>query len=131
MLRIYLSHSIRGAKGNDATPEDIAHNCRKACDFARLLRVSMPDVEIYCPAEMDEFPDIALRKGLLSIDDLLEVDCEIISRRDVVLVFCSDNHISNGMAVEIKYAQSHTIPVHIVLSLDHAIELVGRIQKEG
>ena len=130
MLRIYLSHSIRGIRGNDTTPEEIAHNCRKACDFARLLRAAVPDVEVYCPAEMDEFPDIAFRKGLFSIDDLLEVDCGIISRRDVVLAFCSDSYISSGMAVEIKYAQLHNIPVHIVLSLDHAVDLVKRLLVE-
>lgn len=130
MLRIYLSHSIRGIKGNDATLEDMAENCRKAHEFAEQLRTAIADFEIYCPADHDEALSIAYHKGLLTIDELLGVDCAILQRRDAVLVCCLDNYVSGGMWVEIRYAQLHNIPVHIVSSLNHAVELVTRMLKE-
>jgi len=94
------------------------------------LRTAIADLEIYCPAEHDESLSIAYRKGYLTIDELLNVDCEIISRRNVVLVYCPDGYISGGMWIEIEYAQTHIIPVRIVRTLGDAAEMVNQLIME-
>ncbi|MCK5608846.1 hypothetical protein KAR91_43640 [Candidatus Pacearchaeota archaeon] len=101
-MKIYVSHSIRGIKGATATHEDMIINCRRAITFTKELRLLFPDIDFYTPAE-HEFPPVGylLRKNYVTVKQVLEIDCEIVSERSMTLAWSPDQFISNGMMREI------------------------------
>jgi len=109
-MRVYVSHPIRGALGAKATREDELANMQLAVDFARLLRVAFPSVEFYVPAEHNEFVMEAYFKHHLSEDAVLDTDIIILKKRDVVVVFAPEAHISGGMKREMDAAVKAGIP---------------------
>jgi len=114
-LRVYISHSIRGAKGADATHEDMAANNRKAIAFVTDLKARFQDeVEFYCPGEHDEFVLVGYELGILSETQILAVDCKIIESRDMILAWAPDQHISNGMMIEVIDASMNGKQVVVV-----------------
>ena len=114
MLRAYLSHPIRGKKGKDATPGDIAANNQAAIQFADTVRWRFPALDLYVPAEHDEALTIFLHKGYITIDQLLEADCEVLAKRDFLLVYTPTSLISSGMFREMQFAVIHNIPFCIL-----------------
>lgn len=110
-MRAYLSHPIRGIKGAAATEADMVANNKRAIEFANTIRRSLPDLDLYVPAEHDEFVIIAHGLDYLSEYDILQVDCHIIRRCHVVLVYDWDALLSKGMLTEIRFAKEHGIPV--------------------
>jgi hypothetical protein len=62
-ITAYFSHSIRGAKGKDATPDDMALNCAMAKHAADMLRRVCPALEIYVPAEHEDYVQTAYDRG--------------------------------------------------------------------
>lgn len=111
VIKAYFSHPIRGTKGKDATDEDIAVNCQSAIIFIEILRREFPELDIYCPAEHDEFVATAYREKILTESEILAVDCILLSKRDVLLVDTRQGFFSTGMKIETNYAYSRHIPV--------------------
>ena len=109
--RIYVSHSIRGIKGKDATDADMIANNLKAAIFGKQLVESYPGIEFYIPGEHDEFVLIAFQRDYLDESEILSVDCEIVDRCQAILAYIPDQYISNGMLTEILYAQCKGTPV--------------------
>ena len=110
-ITAYLSHYIRGFAGDDATPETIEANCAKAVEWSKKLWVYFgSNLEIYVPASMDLFPRIALEKNYLTVDQVLDVDCKIVSQCDVLLIANWGDYISEGMRREINTARQFRIP---------------------
>lgn len=113
-MRFYLSHSIRGIKGKDATIEDMQKNNEAAIAVANYLRQNITtSISIHVPAEMEEFVSIAYNLGLLCEKDILDVDCRIIAGCDAVLIYAPDDIITGGCKIELDYAIEHKIPVFI------------------
>lgn len=110
-IRAYCSHSIRGKYGNAATDEQMAANNQKAIEFGRLLADEFPMIDFYVPGEHDEFVLIAYRWGLITEKQILDVDCEIVSRCNFLIAFAPDDYISKGMQIEIDHAVFNSIPV--------------------
>lgn len=132
-MRIYLSHAIRGAKGQQATDDDMRENCNKALRYVEGIRKSLsmcPLVgkavaindgrgpillhggdEFYVPAEHEDFVQLAYRRGYLTEKQILEIDCEILGKCDAVFAF---GPISGGMRAEIDHAKTRDIPVFYV-----------------
>lgn len=104
-IRIYVSHSIRGMKGADATKEGMVANNLKAMKFGQFLTKRFPGVKFYVPAEHDEFVLIAYEKGYLNEQEMLAIDCEIVNRCQALIAYVPDQYISNGMLTEILHAQ--------------------------
>lgn len=113
-ISCYLSHSIRGKKGKDATREDMDANNEKAIEFAKRLRIWFPKLDLYAPAEHDEFVIEAFMHGFITESNILVTDCNILLKRDFLLVYTPDGFISNGMGVEIGCAQRYNKPVHYI-----------------
>jgi len=113
-MRAYLSHSIRGKKGQDATDEDMMKNNRKAIEFAENIRSLFPCLDLYVPAEHDEFVLNAYRRGYLGEPEILDVDCMIVQTCNFLIALAPEGYISRGMQVEIDYANTHGIPVVVV-----------------
>ena len=105
-ITAYFSHSIRG----DGT-KTIEENMKIARGIAEYVRECVGSgLELYVPAEHDIFPQLAMEDGLLSVEQVLDIDCKIIKGCDLVLAY-KDLSISKGMQVEIMYAVKHGIPI--------------------
>ncbi len=111
MIRAYMSHCIRGVKGSAATREDMEVNNRRAIEFAAQVRAAFPSLDIYCPAEHDEFVLRAYESGWLNEDQILAVDKLILADRDILIVFSPDRYIGGGVRVEIEEAQRLRKPI--------------------
>jgi len=110
-LRVYFSPPIRGTKGEAATQEDMKYNIERAAAVVKALRLEFgPALDIYFPGEMDEFVMKAYRKGYITEQQILDVDCDIIAERDALLLWTWEDEISGGMKIEFEYALNHGIP---------------------
>ena len=110
-IRAYVAHSIRGKFGADATTEQMEANNQKAIVFGKQLAKEFPNIDFYIPGYYDEFVLIAYKKGYLTIEQILDVDCVIVSRCNFLVVFAPDDYISKGMQTEIDYCVYNNIPV--------------------
>jgi hypothetical protein len=118
LFRIYMSHPIRGAKGRKATAEDMYKNCMNTQRVATEIRAylydwfrmhgDVPRIDLYVPAEHDEFIQIAYDEGQLTVEQILDNDCVIVGRCNMLIAY---GPISEGMKQEIDYAQAHNIPI--------------------
>ncbi|KKN64876.1 hypothetical protein LCGC14_0487100 [marine sediment metagenome] len=120
----YMSHSIRGRLGLDATPKSMMANNGKAHEAAVLIRCILPEVSIYVPGENDLLISILYQDGRLKEEDILWGDCEIIRLRDILLVWSPDDFISTGMQIEINFATKENIPVFVI----HTVEEVQALK---
>lgn len=132
-MRAYLSHSIRGKEGKNATKESMTANNKRAKEFAKLIRNITGVDSLHVPAEYEEFVDVAYRRGYMNEEMILATDCAIIDECDMVIVYTPDNYISTGMAIEIHHATLEGIPIYFIdgSMKDYQIEsfIVGQINK--
>jgi len=125
-VKAYLSHTIRGAKSIEATHEDMRQNCDKAIKIAEGIRERLCSIiDMYVPAENETFVQIAFDAGILTEDQILDVDCRIIDQKDMVIVLVENGWIGGGIDVEVKHANDNHIPVFFV-ELSDAMDLVWR-----
>ena len=110
-IKVYVSHSIRGKFGNDATDEQMEANNNKAKAFGTVISKEFPMIDFYVPGEHDELVLIAYRRGYLKEDEILKVDCEIIDRCNFLIVYAPDGYTSRGMHIEIDHCVFNKIPV--------------------
>ena len=107
-MRIYIGHSIRGPKGADATHDDMEQNCRRIEVIAEALRGYFSDIDFYVPAEYEDFVGRAYEKHFLTEKQILEIDCDIISTCNAVIIYTppDDSVVQGGRLVEMEYAHS-------------------------
>jgi len=129
----YLSHAIRGAMRENATEELITQNCKEALIIAKTLRKHIPELDLWVPAEAEEFVHEAFQLGFLNEDNILTVDCSLLSKRNLLIVFIKNDLISNGMAIEINHAITKgisKISIHTDNSLQVCLTDIERLKKE-
>jgi len=107
-LRVYLSHWIRGPEGTNTTK---AENYKRAHEVARKLRTQIPEINLYVPAEADETLSYLYDAKKITIEEILEADCAVISKCSFVFAYTPTGVFSHGMEVEIDYAIENNIPV--------------------
>jgi len=118
-ITAYFSHSIRGKEGKAATFEYMSANCRKAKKVSDWIRENIPDLELYVPAEHEEFIQMACVRGDLTEKQILDIDCKILSRRDMLIVLEQDGWHGGGIGIEICYAQDVAkIPIFYLCDAD-------------
>ena len=120
-VKIYISHSIRGKDDIKATKEVKDANNQKAMLFAKNLRKHFPNVLFYCPAEHEDWIQRALNKNIITIKDILNIDCDIVSEHHILLVYSHDQYLSRGMLWEIQRAQHCGIPIIIAEDIIQAV----------
>lgn len=135
-ITAYLSHPIRGKNGADATQAEINANNIEAKNVARAIRSAVPDLELYCPADHDEVVGNLYKNGDVSIDSILKADCEIIAKKDLLIVYRPNLLMSEGMLHEIAYADTKKIPVIFLpnccsLNLERLRQGVENIRRAG
>ncbi len=116
--RAYVSHSIRGKLGVNATPESMADNNRLAHESAVAMRCILPEVHLYVPGEHDEVISLLYQDGRLKEGDILWADCEIVRTCAFLIAWTPDDFISTGMGIEIDFAREQDIPVYIIRDVE-------------
>jgi hypothetical protein len=108
-------------------------NCEIARKFGNELRKNFPGVYFYVPADHEEFVNICFMNNLLTEQEILNVDCEIILGCCGLIAYAPDGHISRGMKVELDYARELEIPVLQIMPVDLQVstskEIVGHFLK--
>lgn len=99
----------------------MALNCNKAICVGTALEICVPGLEIYIPAKHDEFVLKAYRKNYINEHQLLDIDCDIIGERDLLMVYDWQNYLSRGIATEIDYAKKHSIPIYTFSELNERV----------
>ena len=113
-MKFYLSHSIRGKYGADATATQMKKNCDKAILIANVLRATFPPIEIYCPAEHEAVVTRAFRHGWFDEKKSLEIDCEIIDTCEGVIIYVPDgDELQGGRLIEYNHTETVGKPVFI------------------
>ena len=125
-IRAYISHTIRGKQGVGATDDERREASEKATVFGNTLRKKFPNIDFYIPGEHHEIDTISYRKGYMTEEQILDIDCEIISKCNFIVIFSPDDYISKGMQIEIDHAvKSH---ISVISAVDGSYEeYVNRI----
>ena len=128
-FKYYVSHPI--SDGGILTEEIMEKNCKAAIDFTEWLRKEFPNTIFYCPAEHEEFVHTTYKDKLLTIPQILDVDCKIIDGCDGTVVFNPKDKISAGMQVEIDYCAKIGTWIFIVnpYFLNHPTDLRMQLQE--
>jgi len=126
MIKIYVSHSIRGKYGKDATAKEMNLNCQRAIKFGNGLRETFPEYNFYIPAEHDLFVQKAYFKNYLTEEQILDIDCDIITECEAMLIYAPDGHISRGMGVEMRFTSIWHIPTFLVNKDSVTIDFLGK-----
>ena len=122
IIRFYLSHSIRGKYGKNATPTQMKENCDRVMGIADTIYEAILGVELYVPAEHEDFVCIALTDRYLTEQQVLEIDCKIIDMCDGVIVFSPpDDMMCGGRIIEYEHAKATNKPVLIFKTVSEAI----------
>lgn len=124
----YFSHPIRGEKGAAATVADMSLNNDLASAVARMVfEQSGGLIDLYVPADNDEFVTESYLRGSTPEGEILEIDKIILRRRDILIGFCYRGVTSNGMRIEIDDANENNIPVFLFEKVTDIPQLVERI----
>ena len=110
-IKAYVSHSIAGKYAEEATTKQKLANCDKAILFGKQLAKEFPNIDFYIPGKHEIFVIIALEKDYLTLEQVLDIDCSIVSQCNFIVVFSPDDYISKGMQIEIDHAVYSNIPV--------------------
>lgn len=113
-LTCYMSHHIRGPEGDSASHETQSKNKKHARAAAIRLRYEFPNLRVYCPGDQDDWADVGYRRGLLSMKQILDIDCAIIGERDVVILYDQYGELSGGMQIEKDHAVATDTPTHTI-----------------
>lgn len=126
-MKFYLSHPIRGEKGDKATAEDIQKNNEAAVAIANYIRNEITaNIDIHVPAEMENFVDVAYRMNILDVQDILAVDCKIIESCDAVLIYAPFGNVVSGCKTELDHALRCHKPIFIFEDAHGAVEMIAQ-----
>ena len=119
MIKAYMSHPIRGPLKDKATAEDMQRNNDAARAMAERIRTYMSvnyrevEFELYVPAEHEDFVNRAFRNDMLTVPQILKIDCQIIEEEynDLLLTFAPFGPPVEGCRIEIDHAVENEITV--------------------
>ena len=114
-IRAYLSHAIRGTlpvKNEEDREVLMSYNNERAILWGQEIRkVVGPILDLYIPAEHEDFVMPALHKGYLTVNQVLEIDCEIVLKQDLLILANWELKLSEGMRQEFLTAREFGIRV--------------------
>ncbi len=126
MIKAYMGHPIRGPLKDKATHADMKASNEKAMVLAKGVRTYMgvnypdADLELYVPAEHEDFVNRAFRNDMLTVQQILHIDCQIIEEefKDLLLVFAPFGPPVEGCSIELVHATKHGIPSIVFKDLE-------------
>ncbi len=103
-------------------------NCEAARHFAECILVGLPvtDVEIYVPGgPTEEFVSRAVSKRMLTFEQVLKIDCDILRSKDMLIVWVPEgDDLNGGRQVEFDFAMEHDIIVYTVQNVAQAVQYI-------
>ncbi len=127
-MKIYLSHRICGGKETMSQIE-MDKNCEAARDFAECISIGWPtNIDIYVPGgPSEEFVSRAISKRMLTVEQVLKIDCDIMRSKDMVIVWVpKGDELNGGRRVEYDFATDHNIPCYAVENVAQAVQYIRR-----
>lgn len=118
-IKLYLSHPVRGSFGSVATTNEQLSNSGKAKKVAFEIMTAIPHLDLYVPGAAEDFVVLTFTKGLLTDEQIIEIDCEILEKRDGLLVYTFDK--STGVDKEIKKAKELGKPIYTFTELNSRV----------
>jgi len=123
--RAYLSHAIRGKEGADCSAASQKKYCDAAIELANEIRKACPWLDLYVPAEHEDFVQKAYDNRFLTVEQILEIDCQIVYDCGVTVVFVPEGDVlQGGRLVEYNFAQNECQPVANVKIAAEAISFL-------
>jgi hypothetical protein len=121
--KVYFSHAVRGSLGASATYEQSMANCHRAIYAANIIAEWFDNLDMYVPANAEKFVGYTYLNGMLTDEQILHVDCQILSDCEALIAYDFDT--SKGTEIEVKFANDHGIPVFRFkeLNLETLIEI--------
>ena len=120
-MKVYLSHKITGG-GKSFSHIDMKKNCDEAIDAGKQIRAALSSIELYIPAESEDFVGIAYQDNYLTIQEILEVDCKIIDTCEIVIVYIpKGDELQGGRLVEYNHAVREKKPIYIFKDVQQVI----------
>lgn len=128
-MRFYVSHSIRGSAGKNATPTQMQANCDTIIAIVKQLRGAIPVADFYVPAESEPFVIRAYREKYITEVQILDIDCKIIKEIcDAVIVYVpKEDYLQGGRLVEFNFAEDNNIPVFLFQNIHEAISWIAHL----
>ncbi len=122
-MRSYLSHAIRGKSGNKCPAVQLKENCEIAKEVAGVIREACPWLDLYVPAEHEDFVQKAYDKKYVTEKQILDVDCEILSECDNIIIFVPvGDELQGGRLIEHNFAVDECMHVCLFSDLVEAID---------
>jgi len=116
---------MRGKPGFAVNSSGHGENCEIAMRLADQLRKIFPKLYLYVPAESEPFVGAAYGKGYLSIEQILELDCMVVDRCDIVIVYVPEGgELQGGRKIEYDHAVATNKPVCIFHTLAEALDYI-------
>ena len=126
-MRCYFSHPIQGKKGKDATREDMDANNQRAISAANQFRSAFLEIDVYVPAEHDEFVIEAYIQGSLTVEQILEADKAIVRKCDFLVAYMPEDYLSGGMIKEVIEAVDNRIQVFFWVGSRGLLETIRQV----
>ncbi len=120
IITAYFCAPVRGRNGDDVLPEVKRANENIGIALGQTVALAFPELDLFIPHEHEVVIDALWRKGLATTA-ILDACCDIIKERQILIAY-TGNGISNGMAREIKYAESRNIPVIKFVEWDNSVK---------
>ena len=132
-MRVYLSHAMRGKAGEGASVDAQAKNCAAAIEVAWKLRhMYGRKLDLYVPAETEPFVQDAYDHGMLTVKQILDVDCRVLKRCDAMIVWVPEgDELQGGRLIEYNYAVANNIPVAVFTTVKQAISWLEHFFTRG
>lgn len=125
IMRVYLSHAIRGKSGSECTPISLKENCRAAIEIGNKIRDACPWADVYIPAEHEGFVQKAYDKRYLTEKQILDIDCDIVAECDIIIIYVPEgDELQGGRLVEHDFAINECMPVGLFSEASDAVEFL-------
>ncbi len=129
-MKVYLSHKICGG-AETMSQIEMDKNCQAARDFAGIITTQLwvhhkQRVQIYVPGgPSEQFVSRAISKRMLTVEQVLKIDCDIMRSKDMVIVWVPDgDSLNGGRKVEHDFAMEHEIPCYVAQTVAQAVRLI-------
>lgn len=120
-LRIYLSHpayKLKEIDTNEVIYKHVGEEIRAyLIDWEKMD--GFPKMELYLPAEHEEFIRYAYLLNYLTTEELLNINCKIIEKCHLLILF-EYFKLTPEMECEMIHARKHGLPVFNMPSLSNA-----------
>lgn len=128
-MLVYFSHRISNGSHKTSAEEQRKY-CEEAVQVAEDIKERLTgDIEIYVPgADSEKFVSRAIDSGFMTIEQVLDVDCQIIDSCDAVIcrVESIGDQLQGGRKIEVDHAEKTNKPCLVFDQPEEAVAWLVR-----